>query len=116
MAVEPVSLSDIEDYHAHVYFDELTLGQARRVCEDARDRFGIEMGRVHERPVGPHPMWSCQLSFPPGRFAEVIPWLALNREGLIIFVHPNTGDEVRDHTDHAIWMGEMKELDLGALE
>lgn len=116
MAVEPVSLSEIEDFHAHVYFDEPTLGQARRLCESARDRFGVTMGRIHERPVGPHPMWSCQLSFPPEIFGEVIPWLALNRDELIVFVHPNTGDDVRDHTDHAIWMGAVKELNLDALK
>lgn len=116
MTANATRLSQIEDFHAHVYFDEATIGQARALCEAARDRFGVVMGRVHERPVGPHPMWSCQLAFPPELFAEVIPWLALNRAGLIVFVHPNTGDEVRDHTDHAIWMGAVKKLDLDALK
>lgn len=116
MSAEPISLSDIVDFHAHIYFDEATVDPARALCEAARDRLNVTMGRVHERPVGPHPMWSCQLSFPPDRFAQVVPWLALNRAGLIVFIHPNTGDQVRDHTEHAMWMGAVKELDIDALK
>lgn len=108
-------MTEIREFHAHVYFDAATVGQARGLCEAARDRFAIAMGRVHERPVGPHPMWSCQLAFAPGRFGDLIPWLALNRAGLIVFVHPDTGDDILDHTDHAIWMGAVKALNLDAL-
>ena len=50
-------------YHAHVYFDEKTVEQARKLCESAAKRFGVAMGRVHRKPVGPHPRWSCQLAF-----------------------------------------------------
>ena len=108
-------MTDIREYHAHVYFDGESLAQARALCESAGDRFGLRVGRVHERPVGPHPRWSCQLAFPPELFGAVIPWLTLHRRGLTVFVHPETGDEIRDHTEHALWMGEMLELDLSAL-
>lgn len=104
-------ISEISAYHAHIYFDAETLEQARALCETARDTFGIEMGRVHERPVGPHPDWSCQLAFAPEKFAEVVPWLALNRNGLVVFVHPETGDELKDHTERALWMGAVRPLD-----
>lgn len=43
---------------------------------------------------------------------EVLPWLALNRKGLVVFLHPDTGDDLLDHTEHAIWMGAMRPLDL----
>ena len=102
----------IESFHAHVYFDADTVDQARALCEQARDEFGVAMGRVHEKPVGPHPMWSCQLTVPPETFGAFIPWLALNRDGLIVFTHPNTDDDLADHADHAIWMGARLELDL----
>ena len=103
---------NVSEFHAHVYFDEATVEQARGLCEQARDRFGIEMGRMHEKPVGPHPCWSCQLRVPPEQFGDIILWLSLNRDGLTIFVHPETGDVLRDHTQHALWMGEMLELDV----
>jgi len=61
-------------------------------------------------------MWSCQLAFPPDKAGAVLSWLALNREGLTVFTHALTGDDIKDHTDHAIWMGAMLGLDLSVLE
>ena len=43
-------------------------------------------------------------------------FLALTRGGLTIFTHPTTGatieDELRNHRDHAIWMGAVRPLKL----
>lgn len=102
----------IKGYHAHVYFDASTIDQARALCEEARRLFGVTMGRVHERAVGPHPDWSCQLAFGPELIGVVLPWLALYRHGLVVFMHPDTGNDLLDHTDHAIWMGAIRPLDL----
>ena len=73
------------------------------------------MGRVHEKPVGPHPDWSCQVAFGPEKLADVVGWLMLNREGLTVLVHPETGDAVKDHTDYAAWMGAIRPLELSVL-
>jgi aromatic ring-cleaving dioxygenase len=102
----------IKGYHAHVYFDAETIDQARALCEEAAQTFALKMGRVHERPVGPHPDWSCQLAFGPELLGAVLPWLALNRHGLAVFLHPDTGNDLLDHSDHAIWMGAMRPLNL----
>lgn len=102
----------ISGYHAHVYFDADTVPQARALCEEAARRFPLEMGRVHERPVGPHPDWSCQLAFGAELFADVVPWLTLQRSGLVVFIHPMTGNALADHRDHAIWLGASRPLDL----
>jgi DOPA 4,5-dioxygenase len=104
--------NEIQSWHAHVYFDAETAGKARRLCETARDRLGVEMGRVHEKQVGPHPMWSCQLAFRHSDLADVLSWLALNRDGLIVFAHPQTGDDMADHAEHAVWMGGYLPLKL----
>ncbi|MGB1146635.1 MAG: DOPA 4,5-dioxygenase family protein [Alphaproteobacteria bacterium] len=106
------STNHIRGYHAHVYFDDNTVDQARALCERARDTFGVVMGRVHERPVGPHPMYSCQLAASVEQFAELLPWLALNRDGLIVFSHPETGNDLEDHRDHGIWLGTGLKLNL----
>ncbi|BAU71716.1 DOPA 4,5-dioxygenase family protein [Metapseudomonas furukawaii] len=106
----------IKGFHAHVYFDASTLQQARELCEEAARRFPLKMGRVHEKPVGPHPDWSCQLAFKPELFGEVIPWLALHRDGLNVLVHPITGSDLRDHRDYPLWMGTVRPLDLSGLE
>ena len=109
-------VSEIRGYHAHVYFEAHSLHRARTLCEEAHRRFGVSMGRMHEAPVGPHPCGSCQLSATPEEFAQLLPWLALNRDGLVVFVHPMTGDtpeaHLADHRDHAIWLGTGLALDL----
>ena len=65
---------------------------------------------------GPHPRWSCQLGFAADAFDQVIPWLMLNRQGLTIFTHAETGDHLADHRDHALWMGELLDLDLSIFD
>lgn len=102
----------IRSFHAHVYFDEASAGQARALCEAAAGRFGVGMGRMHHACVGPHPRWSCQLTANPDQFAALLPWLALNRGGLVVFAHPDTGHPLEDHRDHAIWLGVGLTLDL----
>jgi len=108
-------MSTITNYHAHVYFDATERERAQRLCEAAKETFGVAMGRMHDRPVGPHPRGSCQLTVATDQFAEVMPWLVLHRDGLTIFAHAQTGDAMKDHTAHVIWLGPSEALDLAAL-
>lgn len=105
----------ITGFHAHVYYDAVTKDNAARLRAALEGRFAARYGRWHDKPVGPHPHWSYQIAFAPELFGEIIPWLALNRDGLVIFVHPETGDDIADHTEHAIWLGDVVELDIDAL-
>ena len=109
-------INSITGYHAHVYFDADSLERARGLCQSAAELFGVKMGRVHERAVGPHPKWSCQLGASPEQFAQLLPWLALNRQGLVIFAHPETGNDLQDHRDHGIWLGTGLPLDLSIFD
>jgi DOPA 4,5-dioxygenase len=70
---------------------------------------------MHEREVGPHPRWSCQLAFPAHLLGSFLPWLVERRGGLTVFMHPNTGQSLEDHRDRAVWMGELLPLKLDAL-
>lgn len=99
-------------YHAHVYFGPGTVEQARALCEEAARLFNVQMGRVHEKLVGPHPHWSCQLAFAAHEFDRLIPWLDEHRNGLDVFVHGLTGDDLADHTTHAYWLGNEAVLNL----
>ena len=99
-------------YHAHVYFDQNTLEQARSVCDLAGEMFDVAVGRMHQKPVGPHPFWSCQLAFDAGEFDSLIPWLDQQRGELDVLVHGLTGNDLEDHTTHASWLGEPAELDI----
>ncbi|MCF7822335.1 MAG: DOPA 4,5-dioxygenase family protein [Mariprofundaceae bacterium] len=102
----------IHEFHAHVYYNESTFEQASRLCDEAGEKFTLSVGQKHKKPVGPHPCWSCQLAFKPEAFGNIVPWLALNRHGLTIFIHANTGDDLKDHTEHTIWMGTPEPLNL----
>ena len=100
-------------YHAHVYFDADTVAQARALCQRVAEECpSVAMGRVHERLVGPHPRWSCQLAFGREQFDGVIARLDAGRNGLTVFVHGLTDDDYADHTAHAMWLGDAAELDL----
>lgn len=103
-------------FHSHVYFGPDTVEQARDLCKRCSETFGILMGRVHERPVGPHPDFSCQLTVPPEKIGDVLSWLSLHRDGLVVFSHPNTDDSLADHRDYAIWMGAVRPLKLDSLK
>jgi len=105
----------IESFHAHVYYDAGTKAAAARIREAVEARFDIVMGRWHDKPVGPHPMWSYQIAFASELFGEIIPFLALHREGLTVFVHPNTGNALTDHTAHVMWLGASQDLDVSVL-
>jgi len=105
----------IADYHAHVYYDAASKATAARLRDAIAARFEVKLGRWHDEPIGPHPMGSYQVVFDPALFATLVPWLALNRAGLTVLVHPNTGDDLSDHRDRAIWLGESQALDLSVL-
>ena len=102
----------IRDFHAHIYFDAEEVAEARALGDAAQQRFGVPVGHYHTRRVGPHPRGSVQLTVPAEQFGEVAQWLVLNRGGLTIFAHANTGDDRADHTSHVIWFGASEPLDL----
>lgn len=107
----------IESWHAHVYFDGETTDRARALYERVQAAFPTaEMGRFHEKPVGPHPMWSYQVAFAPDLLATILPWLTLNRAGLDVFIHPNTGDGLADHRDHTVFLGKSYALKLSIFD
>ncbi|MEH1833137.1 MAG: DOPA 4,5-dioxygenase family protein [Nostoc sp.] len=103
---------EITGFHAHVYFDTASRDVAARVREGLGARFDVQLGRWFDKPIGPHPKGMYQVAFLPDQFDKVIPWLMLNREGLDILVHPETGDAVADHAVHSLWLGEKLDLNI----
>jgi len=111
MADQPIPLSAITSYHAHIYFDP---GEARERAERLRtligERFVARLGSWHDKPVGPHPKPMYQVAFAVELFPRFVPWLMLNRMGLSILVHPNTRRPHDDHLVNALWLGEKQPL------
>ena len=108
----PMSEPSIRDFHAHIYYDPQDVERAKRLAAAAQARFPIAVGHFHIRPVGPHPRGSVQLTVPTEAFGDVAQFLALNRDGLTIFAHAETGEDLADHTQHVIWFGPSEQLDL----
>jgi len=106
--------AQITGYHAHIYYDAKTRDIAAQVREGLAN-FEVRLGRWHDRPIGPHPQAMYQIAFLVEQFAQVVPWLMLHREGLDILVHPETGDDVLDHTNHALWLGNKLDLNIEVL-
>ena len=107
-----MSEPSIQNFHAHIYYDPAEVDRAKQLAAAAQARFPVAVGHFHLRPVGPHPRGSCQLTVPTDLFADVAQWLTLNRDGLTIFAHANTGEDLADHIEHVIWFGPSETLDL----
>jgi DOPA 4,5-dioxygenase len=106
----------IHGWHAHVYFDAATRPQAEAVRAALAAAFpAATLGRWHDQPIGPHTRGMYQVAFDPGLMPALLPWLMLNRHGLAVLVHPETGRDLADHTAHAAWLGEMLPLRLDVL-
>lgn len=115
MATAAEDLARIEGYHAHVYYDSASKDAAASLRAAVDAHFDTVLGRWHDAPIGPHPCASYQIAFSPDQFATLVPWLALNRGELDIFIHPQTDGSIADHTTHVMWLGKSYELDLSVI-
>lgn len=104
--------ASVKNFHAHVYFDPETHDAAARVRDALAERFDVELGRWHDKPIGPHPKSMYQVKFAPGEFGRLVPWLMLHHEGLDVLIHPSTDDDIGDHTHRALWLGERLDLNI----
>ena len=106
----------IQGYHIHIYYTEAEGPEVARGLRDALAmRFEVELGMWPETAGGPHPAPMFQVNFATRRFAEIVPWLMLNRGRLDVLVHPETGDDVADHGDFALWLGRVLPIDFEAV-
>ena len=113
---EPLPISEIANYHAHIYYDAAaTRDRAEILRQQIAERFLVRVGAWHDAPVGPHPTSMFQVAFDTVIFPSFVPWLMLNRRGLPVLVHPNTDNPRDDHLVHAIWLGEPQPLDATGL-
>jgi aromatic ring-cleaving dioxygenase len=97
----------IKDYHAHIYYDPDTKDRAALLRAWVEERFPgqMRMGSWHDEPVGPHVQAMYQIAFAPDLLPSLVPFLMLNRMGLTILLHPQSGRPRDDHTLNAVWMG-----------
>ena len=88
----PAGVGAIGSFHAHIYWqtpDQRSI--ALTIRNWISERFLVALGRVHDAPIGPHAVAMYQVAFSRETFASFAPWLMLNRQGLSVLIHPNTG-------------------------
>lgn len=104
-------------YHFHIYFKEdLELEQAQSLVDKVKKFDFVEVGRVWNKPVGPHPMGSCQITVNADKFEFISAWFMQNRGELDLFVHALSGDDIIDHTQFVCWIGHEHKLNLDFFE
>lgn len=105
----------IREYHAHVYFDTISRERAANLRAEVEARFPIRVHPWREAPIGPHLFPQYQIVFDPNQFPAFVPFLMMNRGGLTVLVHPQTGRPRDDHTLYAMWMGEVLAVNVASL-
>jgi DOPA 4,5-dioxygenase len=113
--MERIEMNKLNPFHAHVYFDQNSKQTAIDVVSELAQNYAVDVGHFHDKPVGPHPVGSVQVSVPTELFGDVVFWLMTHRRGLTVFTHADTGEVMKDHTEHTLWMGEMMALNLDIL-
>ncbi|KAM0717970.1 hypothetical protein Q7P37_006302 [Cladosporium fusiforme] len=116
----PITNDTRGGFDVHIYFQHTNAAQtqyAKELHERIRREFPeLRIYSVLERPVGPHPIGMFEVNlFTPEQFGAFISWLVVWRGPLSALIHPNTGDDVRDHSQRATWMGQPFPLDVGFL-
>ncbi len=105
-------MTSIPAFHAHIYYDEKSRSAAAALREELESRFTVDMGHWHDKPIGPHPVPFYRVAFAADQYPSLTQWLMLKRRGLTVLIHPETGDDLADHSHHAMWMGEVLTLNL----
>ena len=105
----------ITGYHAHIYYAPETRAVAERIRESLGAKFTVQLGRWHDKPIGPHPQSMYQVAFAVEEFPRLVPWLMLNHEELSVLIHPLSGNDYDDHAHYASWLGPQLPLNLDFL-
>jgi DOPA 4,5-dioxygenase len=115
MSAVPIDTARIVDYHMHVYYDPASRDTAALLRQWVEDRFTVRMGRWHDVPVGPHPAAMYQIQFEPDLFTTLVPFVMMNRMGLTVLLHPESGRPRDDHMINATWMGAVLQINTAVL-
>lgn len=105
-----------EKFHAHIYFDESTQSKAEvfhKKIQQNPAQSAVSPMRFELR--GPHPKWMFTVNFSIAKFMSMIEFMQENRDGLSILIHPLSGNEVLDHTEYAMFLGQKEHLNLAVL-
>ena len=102
-------------YHAHIYWTDQTSRSIALGLREPLASIGCDLGSVHDRSIGPHPLPMYQVAYDDAIRVNVEEFLRGNADQLSILLHDDTGNHVTDHTDGARWIGNPLSLDIELL-
>ncbi len=106
----------MKHFHAHVYFEPSCLEEAQFWKANA-DLTGLfPFIKLHEKPVGPHPIGMIECHFIELKYAAVLAWITTFRGVFSVLIHQDTGDDLKDHTECVLWLGEKLKLNFDFFE
>jgi DOPA 4,5-dioxygenase len=103
---------NIKHYHFHLYYLKNQINKAKEITQKIPSIFDVEVGRFWEKPVGPHPIGSCQITVQEKEFHQFLKWMMIGRGDIDVFIHPVTGDNWQDHTQCIMWLGDSHPLNI----
>lgn len=102
-------------YHAHIYWKSVDERLVALHCRTFLHDNGCALGRIWDRPIGPHPLPMFQVMYDSTNKDCIEGYLTKTK--LSVLLHEDIGDNhVRDHTEGARWIGTPLKLDLEFLQ
>ncbi len=92
-------------WHLHIYFPSAEIDKAHWLRGRMAEKFAVAIYPVEDGAGGPHPLPNLEVQASRAELPRILPWLALNRQGLSVHVHPRSEDLIGDHLDWALWLG-----------
>ena len=109
----------IREFDAHVYYHLENQSKAAVLREKFKVVFEsseIKVGTLINHPIGPHPLPMFEINFKRRNFERIKAWLSQHHGELTVLIHEVTGDDPRDHTEGAFWLGAPVPLDFNCLD
>lgn len=100
--------SPLVEFHAHIYYHLHERAKATALHDNFRKSFEsqeVKVGDLVHRSFGPHPLPMFEVNFGEQDFQRIADWLSMNRGKHTVLIHEVTGDDIRDHTTGATWLG-----------
>lgn len=105
-------------YYANIpsYVTESTAVRNKLLAdfpEEAAEGALIVKVLPNDTVIGPHStqFWEVDVARPEV-FLQVLGWFQLNHGRLSVLIHPQTGEDAKDHSERALWLGQQLKVHL----
>ena len=102
-------------YHAHIYWRNEQERKSAVNLRNQLETIGCEMGRIWDKPVGPHTEAMYQAVYHADIKEEVEQLIAINLQSPVL-LHESINDDLRDHTEGVRWLNSELDLNLEIFE